>query len=186
MGSPAIQPNSDSYPISWILRLFNMVGFQLGWFACVLGAAADNPWIGPLIVVVLCLLHLAYLPNPYSQLRLLLLAAGLGVVMDGLLILLGVFSFTGSALPIWLSPLWLTAMWANFALTLRLSMSWLLGRYWLGAVLGSVSGPMAYYAGAKLGAITFQVTLPLAILALAFVWMTALPLLLYWAGKDPS
>jgi hypothetical protein len=171
-------------PIGWKLRLLDMVGFQLGWFACVLGTAADNPWIGPLIVAILVSLHLAVLASRWHLLRLVLLAAVLGIAMDGLMLLLGVFAFQSSALPIWISPLWLTAMWVNFSLTLRVSMSWLLDRYLLGALLGSVSGPAAYYAGAKLGAISFQTTLPVAFLVLAVVWSISLPLLTYWAGKE--
>ena len=116
----------------------------------------------------------------------ILFTALLGTFLDGLLILLGVFTFTGSALPVWLSPLWLTAMWVNFALTLRVSMSWLLGQYGLGAVMGAVGGPAAYYAGARFGAIEFQSSLPAALFILAVIWAAAMPLLLYWAGKDSS
>jgi hypothetical protein len=163
-----------------------MAGFQLGWFACVLGAAANNPWVGPIFVGFLALLHLILLPMRMVQLRLIFFAALLGTVSDGLLIQLNVFNFTGSALPAWLSPLWLTAMWINFALTLRISMSWLLGRYWLGAVLGAAGGPVAYYSGVRLGAIEFQASLTISFLSLALVWAAALPLLLYWARRDHS
>jgi hypothetical protein len=134
----------------------------------------------------MAVVYLYFSPHWKSLFRLILLSAALGTFVDGLLILLGVFSFTGSALPLWLSPLWLTAMWVNFALTLRISMSWLLGRYRLGAVMGALGGPAAYYAGAGLGAIEFQSSLPLALILLAVAWSGAMPLLLYWARKDSS
>jgi NAD(P)-dependent dehydrogenase (short-subunit alcohol dehydrogenase family) len=33
------------------------------------------------------------------------------------------------------------------------SLSWLRGRYWLGAFLGALGGPVAYYSGHRLGAV---------------------------------
>ena len=39
--------------------IVNFVGFQIGWFACVLGAANSRPWVGPLVVLFLFLVHLA-------------------------------------------------------------------------------------------------------------------------------
>ena len=136
-----LKETRGSEPISWRQRLLNAAGFQVGWFACVMGAAADNPWIGPAFVGLLTSLNLFFFPFRMLQLRLIVFAALLGTTLDGILILSNVFTFTGSALPPWLSPLWLTAMWINFALTLRISMSWLLNRYGLGAVMGGIGGP---------------------------------------------
>jgi len=33
--------------------------YQVGWFSCVLGAAAQHPWIGFLVAVILIGVHLA-------------------------------------------------------------------------------------------------------------------------------
>ena len=43
-------------------------------------------------------------------------------------------------------------MWMNFALTLNHAMAWLKGRPVVGLILGAIGGPLAYFAGAKLGA----------------------------------
>ena len=177
------QESASIQEADWRLRIADLVGFQVGWFTCVLGAASNNPFIGPFVVGVLALLHLGFYPFKKVQLRLLILAAILGILVDGSLLYFGIFSFTGTALPPILSPLWLTAMWCNFAITLPFSMSWLSDRYLLGALLGAVGGPAAYFAGARLGAITFDVSLPLALLLLAVAWAIALPLLLYWARR---
>jgi len=187
MNKPEVlREKDDTDLLSWKFRLLNMGGFQLGWFACVLGTASDNPWIGPLLVGFLAVMHLIILPFPSAILRLILLSALLGTALDGLLIFSNVFSFTGTSLPVWLSPLWLTAMWVNFSLTLPVSMSWLLDRYWLGAVLGAVGGPAAYFAGMRLGAIEFQAYLPASLLLIGCAWSGAMPLLLYWARKGAS
>jgi len=42
----------------------------------------------------------------------------------------------------------------NLATTLNVSMAWLRGRYALAAIFGAFGGPLAYYSGAKLGAMT--------------------------------
>ncbi len=39
--------------------MLNFVAFQLGWFACVLGAANALPWLGPVVVATVVSLHLA-------------------------------------------------------------------------------------------------------------------------------
>jgi hypothetical protein len=77
-------------------------------------------------------------------------------------------------------------MWINFALTLRFSMSWLLGRYFLGAAIGALGGPAAYYAGARLGAVEFETSLTTSLVVVGLVWAAALPILLYWAREEES
>jgi hypothetical protein len=69
-------------------------------------------------------------------------------------------------------------MWVNFALILNVSLRWLRGRYLLGAVLGFFGGPLAYFAGARLGAIRIPEPLALKLLVLALAWALAVPLLL--------
>lgn len=164
-------------------RLANFIGFQIGWFSCVLGAAYGSLWLGPALVAVLAALNL-YLRHPSQrlfELRLLGLASLLGLLVDSLLATAGVFTFLDGQLPDWLSRPWMVALWANFALTLRSSMSWLEGRYRLAALLGMISGPLAYWAGARLGAVNLHGLYSL--LALAAVWLPMVPLLLWLSSK---
>jgi tetrahydromethanopterin S-methyltransferase subunit D len=67
-------------------------------------------------------------------------------------------------------------LWALFGTTLNVSLRWLRGRIWLSALLGAISGPLAYYAGAQLGASTWHD--PEAVVAiLAVGWGVLMPLL---------
>ena len=50
-------------------RWLNYAGFQLGWFACVGGAARGWAWAGPAAAAVLVGLHLAFAPDPKRELR---------------------------------------------------------------------------------------------------------------------
>ena len=160
----------------------NFVAFQLGWFACVLGAANGLPWAGPLVVLAVVALHLARVRRPLPELCLVGLAMALGLLVDSLLLATGWLSYPAG---LWLSgpwgsylaPYWIIAMWALFATTLNVSMGWLRGRPVLAALMGAIGGPLSYLAGEKLGGI--ELTAPVAALsALAFAWAVAMPLLM--------
>jgi hypothetical protein len=69
----------------------------------------------------------------------------------------------------------------GFGTTLRGSLSWLVGRYALAAVLGAVAGPLSYLDGAKLGAVTLHPSRAFSIAALAVGWAVVMPLLVWLA-----
>ena len=165
----------------------NFVAFQIGWFACVLGAANGLPWAGPLVVLAVIALHLSQVRRPLPELRLIGLAMALGLLVDSLLLATGWLSYPAG---LWLSgpwqsslaPYWIVAMWALFATTLNVSMGWLRGRPLLAVLMGAVGGPLSYLAGEELGGI--ELTEPVAALsALAVAWAVAMPLLMKAAER---
>jgi Protein of unknown function (DUF2878) len=160
----------------------NFVLFQIGWFACVLGAAHDRPWIGVLSVALIAAWHLARARFPAREAILLTLAAACGVVFDSTLSQLGIAHFTSGVVVAGLAPLWMIALWILFATTLNVSLRWLHSRLAMAAALGFVGGALAYYSGVRLGAMTL--TPPgtaLAIVALG--WSLLTPLLLAAARR---
>jgi hypothetical protein len=160
----------------------NFIAFQLGWFACVLGAANGLPWAGPLAVLGVVGLHLLRARRPGAEFRLVLAAAALGLVVDSLVLAGGWLRYpSGQWIP-GLAPYWIVAMWALFATTLNLSLRWLHGRPVLAAVLGTIGGPLSYLAGEKLGGIELTQP-PQAIAALAVAWAVAMPLLMQVAAR---
>jgi hypothetical protein len=178
---PAVSEPSE-LPI-W-KKALNFVGFQIGWFACILGAANGRAWVGPVFVALLFSVHLFLEPKRRREVRLALVAAVFGILFDSIFAATGLLVYAGS-LTSWLSPPWLIAMWVNFAMTLRSSMSWLLGRPLLAVASGVVFGPLAYLAGARLGAVIFSVPSWMGIAGLAVAWGIAIPLLMKVAtGKD--
>lgn len=156
--------------------LANFLAFQLGWFGCVLGAAHDHPWLGPLVVLAIVLLHLFLSRRPMHELRLIAAAMMLGLVIDSLLLASGWLQYPNGAWITGFAPYWIIAMWALFATTLNVSMRWIRGRTGLAVLLGSIGGPLSYLAGQKLGAISF-IEPNYALLALAAAWGLAMPLL---------
>ncbi|WP_218563891.1 DUF2878 domain-containing protein [Marinospirillum perlucidum] len=156
--------------------LANLVLFQLGWFACVLGGM--SAWL----VLPMCFvaLHLLWLAEPGEALFLILVAA-LGGLVDSLWMQAGWMEFPGWSAP-WL-PGWLLILWLLFATTLKHSLAWLQGRWWLAALLGALGGSSSYYAGALLGAAEFPRSLPTTLMLLALAWAVIFPGLLWLAQQ---
>jgi hypothetical protein len=162
-------------------RFLNALGFQLGWWACVagVGVGLEVPALVFCLALTTALVYFA--PNPLLEIKLATAACLLGVVLDTGLQYFSVISFYGWSLGL-LSPFWLWLLWVMFALTLNSSLSFLqklpLG---LSAAAGFLFGPLTYYAGAKLGAASFDSTVS-HLVVLAVTWMVALPCLV-WLGK---
>jgi hypothetical protein len=162
--------------------LFNFAAFQLGWFACVLGAARGWPWLGPLVVTAVIAAHLLRVPRPAPELKLIGLAVLMGVVADSLLLASGWLAYPNGLWIPGLAPYWIVAMWALFATTLNVSMRWLRSNLLLASFAGAVGGPLSYAAGARLGGLAW-IEPVWALTALAMIWAAALPLLALFARR---
>jgi hypothetical protein len=162
--------------------LINFIAFQVGWFACVLGAANGMPWLGPIVVTAAVALHLARARRPLPELWLVCCAMVFGLVADSLLLATGWLSYPAGLWLPGLAPYWIVAMWALFATTLNVSMGWMRGRPLLTFLMGAVGGPLSYLAGQKLGAIDLNPP-GYALAALALAWGVAMPLLMWLSGR---
>ena len=160
----------------------NFIAFQIGWFSCILGAANDLPWIGPLVCLVLVTIHLKMADFPQRELQLILSAIGVGAFLDSLFVMNGWLDYPNGILLTGTAPYWIVSLWAIFASTLNVSMNWLHGKYFIAAVFGGVGGPLSYLAGARLGAVHIVDPIP-AVMALGVGWGLAMPLLIFLAEK---
>ncbi len=174
----------------------NLIGYQIVWFSAVIGAGRGLWWPGVSAAAVFMTLHFALcrqtLPQRTVDLRLMLVALVCGLIMDGGLARSGLADYAANplALPSGGPPLWILSVWVAFALTLRHSMTFLLGRPLLGMLLGAVGGPLAYLGAARgWGAIVFAEPRWMAIAALVIGWTIAIPMLttlaLRWSS-DPT
>ncbi len=164
--------------MTMVYKLLNFIGFQVGWFACVLGAANGYPWLGPAVVMALAAANLVARRRFAADLLLVVLAAVLGYAVDSVLVIAGILQFDAAAQLGRPSTVWMVAMWVNIALTLNASLGWLQGRYVLAAVLGAVAGPPAYLAGARLGAVDFAAPVAISLLVVSVEWLVSMPALL--------
>ena len=65
-------------------------------------------------------------------------------------------------------------------------MRWLRGRYRLACLFGATGGPLSYYAGVRLGALSFVPSTGVTLMILAAVWSLVVPGLLWLAHAMSS
>ena len=163
--------------------LFNLLLYQVGWFACVLGVAWDRQWLG--IGIALCLLgaHFCLAKDRQFQFRIVLTAGAVGIIADTAQLWAGVFDFPHGVVFESLPPPFMTVLWMQFATTFRYSMSWLSQRYVLCAFFGLLGAPLAFFAGERLGAVEFLSPRLMHFLVLGVVWSFCVPLLVYISDR---
>jgi hypothetical protein len=154
----------------------NVALTQIGWFACVLGAAKGLPWLGTTVAVFVVGWHLWLAPQRRVEAKLLLAAMLLGSGFDAAMQATDSLAFVNGHWLAGLGPHWMTALWALFATNLNVVLRWLKGRWLLCVLLGAIAGPLSFVGGAKLGAATL-VDPGLALGLLAAGWAVMLPLL---------
>lgn len=161
----------------------NVVLFQLGWFACVLGAAQGYPWVGTAAALAIVAWHIRSAARPMVEFNLLLQVVLIGAVWDSLLVVLGWIAYPSGTLLAGTAPHWILALWALFATSLNVSMRWLKGRLLLAALMGAVCGPLSYWAAVRLGAVQF-VHPAQVIIALAVGWSLIMPALMLLSQRN--
>ncbi len=151
--------------------LYNFAAYQVAWFAVLLGAARGIAWAGAALALLVAVVHLALRRDP-RELRVMGLAAAIGVLIDSTLALSGQVRFA-SAWPGELAPYWMLSLWIVFATTLNHSLRWLMVRPVAAAIGGALGGPLAYLAGERLGALDIA-TPAIALPLIAVLWTAAL------------
>ena len=147
---------------------FNAAWFQATWFCCVLGR---EPWV-PVALLSLAL-HFYLVSDRGLEFRRLLPIAMVGIGVDVVLTLTGVFDFDSATIV----PLWLISLWWVFAAALYRSFAKIGQSMWLAAVLGGIAVPFNYMVGAGLGAVSLPLGEMLSVAILVAIWICLLPLL---------
>ena len=159
--------------------MFFIIGPTIGWFACVIGAAKELFWLGPLTVASLILASISIRGSRFLSRILILLSASIvfGLLFDSLLIGLGIYVPKRWLMPEPLSTLWLLALWANFSITIDTSLKWLQNHLVYAAIVGAFFGPTAYFSGQRLGALIISRSFGLTTIILAISWAVAMVIL---------
>ena len=165
--------------------ILNIILFQVGWFACVLTAANNIAAVGALISVMILITHVKLSVNARKEIRIISIAMLIGLVWDSILVSTGLLNYQSGMVASFLAPYWIVLMWALFATTINSSLAWLKEKLIIAAIFGAISGPLAYYAGAKLGAVVF-VSETNALIALSVGWAIFTPLLLLLSSTNDN
>ncbi|MFG0275668.1 MAG: DUF2878 domain-containing protein [Phycisphaerales bacterium] len=156
----------------------NILAFEIGWSACVLGLAHDRAWLGPLVVACIAAGTLMTDRRPSRETVAVLTVAALGLGLDSILLGAGVLDLAHgprvAGAPLAFFPVFF-AMWVNFALLLNVSLRWLHGRWILAAVLGGVSAPPTYYLAQRFGAVELAEPRWLALATIGVGYALAVP-----------
>ena len=161
--------------------LGNIVGYQLMWLVAIWGAGHGLWWPGALAAVPFVAWVLAR-AGARTDLKLMAFVVPLGCAMDTLMAATGLLHYGAPVPSTHLAPLWIATIWCCFALTLRHTFRFLMGRPWLASAFGALGAPMAYL-GAERGwqAVTYGHGMWPALAVLAAMWAMALPLMLHIA-----
>ena len=170
-----------------IRKIINFALFDVAWLVIVLAGKHGRELEAVAAVGVVVGVNLWMLDGKRLEyLRLLGLIVVIGFCVDSANLFVGVFALNGAPRFPYLCPLWLALLWGAFGTTLRSSLSWLAGRYWLSAVLGTVTGTGSYLAGATLGAVTLNPNRLFSTAVLAGTWAVIMPLLVWLAHGRPA
>jgi hypothetical protein len=167
--------------------VINFVLFQIGWFACVLGAANNKPWLGVLVVLAVVIWHLKQAKSAKPELILLAIALTMGAVFDQLMLSSKLLTYQATGWSAHLVPAWILALWAVFVTALNVSLRWLNnikshGKWLIAVLFGAIGGPLAYMGAARLGAVNLNLY-PQSYIALGLGWAIMTPILIKLAQK---
>ena len=167
--------------------IINFILFQLAWFACVLGAANNMPWLGVFVTIGIVAWHLHQAKPAKPEIILLLIALAIGALFDQLMHSTRLLTYQAHGWGDNLVPVWILALWAGFVTALNVSLRWMKmiqsHAKWLVMVLfGALGGPLAYMGAAKLGAVTLN-NMPASAIALSAGWAILTPLLIFLSQK---
>jgi len=156
--------------------LARWLGYQIVWLACATGASRGAGWLGILASLTFVAASMRFEPLPRGAMAVIAASAISGAVFETALVQ---WDFVRYAAP-WpsasLAPAWIVALWLSFGAVIP-SMTAILGNNPVrnGAALAFVAAPLAYGAGARLGALEVIRPAWTAYLVIAFGWAVLLP-----------
>lgn len=157
-------------------RVLNFLLYQVGWLGCVLGAAKGFPELAAQLGFLVVLLHLFWVTEREVEFRLVGISGLCGAVLGTLDQAIGGLVYAGTRVHPW-APLWVILLWVQLGMVLRGSLSWLQQSPVLAAIFGALGGPVAFLAGERLGAVSWQGDRLGTALWLGLTWGGVLPLL---------
>ncbi|MEQ1635506.1 MAG: DUF2878 domain-containing protein [Methylococcales bacterium] len=164
-------------------KITNTLLMQSLWFAAVIGAAENIPWIAPLLLLLMLMTTIKTDKRVIVDLKLMLVALLLGFILDTSWINLGWLEFAANWPTPNHAPMWILILWTGLALTLNHSLSWLQAHLFLAGLLGGISSPLSYLAASHFGAVTITDTSGMWMIGIGAGWAVVLPLLLWLARQ---
>ena len=175
-----LETTTRQHLIGGLIKVFwNLLSTNIGWLACILGAARGHHCLGLVVVPILFVIHIAAIErHKISRIFLVALATmAIGFLTDTALIIIGTVQPNRWVMSAPFTTVWDLLIWANFSLTLDTSLRFLQKRPLAAAVLGAVCAPGTYYAGDRLGALHFSEPISHGLLWVGAMWLFVMPCL---------
>lgn len=151
--------------------MLSSFSFNIGWWACAMGASHGYPWFGPALLPLWVGLHLYYSPVPKGEALFLILVGIAGFIIDTALIRAGLFAISPTAR---FAPLWLVVIWVLFGQSFE-SMLMLRRKKLLLCLIGGLSGPLSYYFFEALNILNYARPLWLSLVLHGILWAILTP-----------
>lgn len=162
----------------------SLLGYQLVWFAAVIGAGHHLAWPGVAGMLLYAGGQLLLARQYRVDLTLMATAFVFGLMLEGGLMHAGLLGYAAAGPAPAIAPAWILALWMTFALTLSQSLAWLQARLGLAALLGLVGGPLAYLGAARgWHVVDFAEPAWRGLLGLGVGWAVAVPALAWLARR---
>lgn len=162
--------------------IINYVLYEIAWFASVLGAANNMPWLGVQVIAAILIWHLINANSAGSEIILLIITLSIGGLFDQMLLSTGLISYEAHGWGNNIVPAWILTVWAGFVTLLNVGLRWMRGKMLVAVIFGAIGGPLAYTAAAALGAVHLNNGF-LSLIVLSVGWSILTPLLFKLAEK---
>ena len=167
-------------------KLQNAIFFQITWFACVFGSAHNLVWPGLACCVAFTFWQLNPKRYDNTDIKLVIYACVIGLIIDTTWVQLGFIAYKQHWPYSAIAPIWIIALWVAFALSINHSLKWLHRHPILPSLMGLLGAPLSYFAGQRIGAISFTGQPILTLCCLALTWAIAVHFLFYQSKKGAN
>ena len=155
-------------------KVINFIAFQVIWLIAVIGATNEILLPTILIVAAFCWWQLSPKRRHKNDLALIVFAILTGLLLDSLWQATGLIEFKLS-IPL-VAPIWIILLWITLALCINHSLAWLKKSICFAILFGALGAPLSYYAGSKLGALSYPQGLFMINVLLSLSWAIVMPL----------
>jgi len=149
--------------------VINILIFQAGWFAAVLG----GDLFATLFILPALVFHFVFTPSKKEDFIAVILCISLGMVHDSLLLSQNLLKIDQH---LYFPPIWLILIWSLLGISLLHSLRWVYEKPLFSSLFGTIAAPISYLAGVKLSESQWTGSMTKIILVIAIIWLFLLPL----------
>ena len=163
---------------AWACTAFNVLGFQIVWLLCVVGAGRGSWLPGLLAALVFAAVMFAFSRDRRRDMQTLALALPIGFAVDSLLASSPLLDYASPFPSLRWAPAWIMGLWIGFALTLNHSLKAIYRNPGYTLLFAGLGAPLSYWiAAVKFDATRLAPEIWPSLLLVGIVWGAGLSLI---------